>query len=69
MPKIIRIQDYERTIEEMTKRQLTWDDSPEMREFREQKARMDHFEAEYVKLQQSVESLEAANEHLADTNT
>lgn len=89
MPKAEKIQDYERTIEEMTKQQVTWyvafapkapyrihrlftficrDDSPEMREFLEKKMHMDEIESNCVNLEQLVQSLEAANQHLDGLN-
>ncbi|KAG8993136.1 hypothetical protein FRB90_000779 [Tulasnella sp. 427] len=68
MPKVLQIREYEKKIEDMTKRQMMWDDSPEMHEFREQKERTQALMSEYAKLELTVQSLEAANQSLEELN-
>ncbi|KAG8898751.1 hypothetical protein FRB99_007182 [Tulasnella sp. 403] len=66
MPKAARIQEYEKRIEDLVRIQLTWDNSPEMREYRETKAHLDTILSDYAKMEQMVQSLEAANYQLEE---
>ncbi|KAG8968241.1 hypothetical protein FRC05_001622 [Tulasnella sp. 425] len=68
MPKVMQIRDYEKKIEDMTKRQLMWDDSPEMHEYREQKDRMQAILSDNAKLELTIQSLEGSNQALEELN-
>ncbi|KAG8933897.1 hypothetical protein FRC01_006511 [Tulasnella sp. 417] len=68
MPKVQQIREYEKKIEDMTKRQMMWDDSAEMHELREQKERMQAIMSDNAKLELTVQSLEASNQALEELN-
>ncbi|KAG8927351.1 hypothetical protein FRC02_008268 [Tulasnella sp. 418] len=66
LPKVEQINDYEKKILSMTKIQIMWDDSPEMREYRQKKEEMDIMTSNYAKMELTLESLEAANRALEE---
>ncbi|KDN33553.1 hypothetical protein RSAG8_13349, partial [Rhizoctonia solani AG-8 WAC10335] len=63
-PKVEKIAAYEQTIDQLVKAQALRDDSPEMRSYREDRAKLDEMISNYAKMELSLESLQHANEQL-----
>ncbi|KAG8752274.1 hypothetical protein FRC12_012048 [Ceratobasidium sp. 428] len=64
-PKIEKIAAYEQRIDQLVKAQALRDDSPEMRAYREDKAKQDEMISNYAKMELKLESLQHANEQMA----
>ncbi|QRV76227.1 Tuberous sclerosis 1 protein [Ceratobasidium sp. AG-Ba] len=63
-PKIEKIAAYEQRIDQLVKAQALRDDSPEMREYRENKEKQDEMISNYAKMELKLGSLQHANEQL-----
>ncbi|KAH7345369.1 Hamartin protein-domain-containing protein [Rhizoctonia solani] len=63
-PKVEKIAAYEQRIGQLVKAQALRDDSPEMRAYREDRAKLDEMISNYAKMELQLESLQHANEQL-----
>ncbi|CAE6505073.1 unnamed protein product [Rhizoctonia solani] len=63
-PKVEKIAAYEQRIDQLVKAQALRDDSPEMRAYREDRAKLDEMISNYAKMELQLESLQHANEQL-----
>jgi len=66
-PKVALADEYKKRMDDLTKMQILWDDSDERREFKRQKADMEHVQSRLNATELLVESLKHANEQLVDT--
>ncbi|CUA74213.1 Tuberous sclerosis 1 protein homolog [Schizosaccharomyces pombe 972h-] [Rhizoctonia solani] len=63
-PKVEKIAAYEQRIDQLVKAQALRDDSPEMRAYREDRAKLDEMISNYAKMELSLESMQHANKQL-----
>ncbi|GAB1519461.1 hypothetical protein RhiTH_002529 [Rhizoctonia solani] len=63
-PKVDKIAAYEQRIDQLVKAQALRDDSPEMRAYREDRAKLDEMISNYAKMELQLQSLQHANEQL-----